>query len=585
MNADRLRCTLSHAGAPVCHRTFRHGLFLWLCAWLVAIAWIWPENTTHAKSQHNTRVWNASAQLQHPASRPTWRDTLLPWSDPLRTEPDGLFAPLRVRLPPELRMADGSATDTEQDDGMRHPVVPIACAERPSHLSRLEIAAGVAATALQGAGNVSAQRTPPPLPLARAIDLALCHNPDIRASWSQIAQQAAALGQARSQYWPHAQAVTEQQRDRVTGPQSFLTETDVIANTTRQSLSIDWRLWDFGGRHARIDAAKAQLQAAIASQNTAALQALGAILTQYTEAQIAYVQWQEQLRLLPLLERIVESLEKQQRAGIAPINAVLQAQTARARVDLACSRAQGEYEKAIIALTSAMGVSAPSDPTAYQLDPPALPDGSDSSHADPLLTRATDAWRERVTTNHPTLIAAKAQWQAAQAAIVAAQADALPALSLNSAAYFNSRATVGFRPTPSREWLVGLRLTIPLFDGFESVYKTRSAQARAEQQAIAYETTQAQLLHETAQRLADARASWRTIAPADRLLQFALRTTESLQRQLHHGVSDLPSLNHALTELLQAQQDATQAHTQWLRARLFLLILDASISAEARAPR
>ena len=168
---------------------------------------------------------------------------------------------------------------------------------------------------------------------------------------------------------------------------------------------------------------------------------------------------------------------------------------------------------------------------------------------------------------------------------MAAQADALPALSLNSAAYFNSRATVGFRPTPSREWLVGLRLTIPLFDGFESVYKTRSAQARAEQQAIAYETTQAQLLHETAQRLADARASWRTIAPADRLLQFALRTTESLQRQLHHGVSDLPSLNHALTELLQAQQDATQAHTQWLRARLFLLILDASISAEARAPR
>ncbi len=59
-----------------------------------------------------------------------------------------------------------------------------------------------------------------PLSLARAVDLALCHNAQIRDSWAMIRQQAAALGIARAAYWPTLSVNASELNDRDGYPDS-----------------------------------------------------------------------------------------------------------------------------------------------------------------------------------------------------------------------------------------------------------------------------------------------------------------------------------------------------------------------------
>jgi len=50
------------------------------------------------------------------------------------------------------------------------------------------------------------------LTLAEAVDLALCHNPQLKSAWAAIRVQAAALGQARAAYLPTFAVSASRQR-------------------------------------------------------------------------------------------------------------------------------------------------------------------------------------------------------------------------------------------------------------------------------------------------------------------------------------------------------------------------------------
>lgn len=570
MSANPMRCPAPLRSATG-HRLIRRRLSACLCAyaWLAGLpigahANETPQQRATETSHHQ---WNHSIPLVRAPSPPTWRDRITPFDDPLRTEPPVLHAPLQVSLPVELSAPDRARGDATPTQLQSHQDT-ISCPD-PQTLDRRR--SSVQPPQVDTDPDTQAL---PTLTLAQAIHRALCAHPDIRASWSQIAQHAAALGEVRSQYLPHAQATFDRQRDVLNVPQFGRLPSANKTDADRQSVGLDWRLWDFGGRHARIDAAKAQLQAAMASQNAAVLQAFADILARYNEAQITQAHWQAQRRLLPLFQRIAQSLDHRLRAGLANTNDALQTQAALARAELAWNRAHGDYEIALGALNRAIGA----DPLAeYQLDPPALPDNHDASHPDPLLAITVPQWLTLVHTKHPSLRAAHTHWRAAQANIQAAQADGLPTLTANYNVYRNGRPSQSLSQTTSHEWLVGITLTIPLFEGFATTYKVRGAQAAAEQQAIAYETTQHQLEQETAQHVAQAHAAWRNLAAADRLLKITTRCAQSLQHQLHHGMTDLPTLNHALIDLLQAQQEEAQVHADWLRARMTLLMLDATL--------
>src|SRR6185437_10980346 len=122
-----------------------------------------------------------------------------------------------------------------------------------------DTAAGVLPNDIASAPCSTLTQADSPLSLARAVDLALCHNSQIRASWAVIREQAAAVGEAKAAYWPAMSVTVAELNDRTGYPTSSLPASNRTGDFVYSSFV--WRLFDFGGRGANRRAAQARLEA------------------------------------------------------------------------------------------------------------------------------------------------------------------------------------------------------------------------------------------------------------------------------------------------------------------------------------
>lgn len=519
---------------------------------------------------HEPHAAQATSMAGGDAGRPsTWRDRINPFQDPLRTEPGPLRQPLAVPLPPDL-LADppgGAAGQPSAAGGLLSTEWPCATRATAGSAGSPQQALLLLLNAQSGAPYPADPS--PLLSLPTAIHLTLCHNPQVRASWSAVAQQAAQLGQARSAYLPQLSAGAARQRSRV-GYSGVIVPTQTTW-ATRQHAIVSWRLWDFGARGARVDAAQSQLQAALRSQDTTARQVLGDVLQAYGEAQAARARMLTQRSLLPLAERGVLAAERRKSGGAGSANDQLQAATALARTNLELSRSQGELDKAHARLAYLTGLppgTAYRTEAAEPLPEPGSPAPGDDPHQ--LLARSLDEWLAQASQSHPAIQSARAQWQAAQASLKAVQSEGLPTLDFSLAHYRNGRPDMTLTDSRSRENVVGLTLNIPLFDGFAHSYKVRAAQALVEQKAAELQATEQQALQDIVQLHAEARAALNNLQAARSLFAVSSDAAASSQRQYEMGAADIVQLNQSLGNLQQAQLELARGRTDWNRARLRL---------------
>lgn len=527
----------------------------------------------------------------------SWRDVFTPLADPLHTRPSKLDSNLSLQLPAELVNGHSKPEDLVSNSASRRTLaLPCADAAQASDLGNPE----QALNALHSSQQPSAFGQRPLLTLPESVQLALCHNPQVRASWSQIAQQAAALGQARGAFLPQLTAGMSRQRDRLDYPNTPYPESTLFASSP--NLSLTWRLWDFGARTARTEVARWQLQAALASQDATVVKALSDVLQTYFDAQSAQARWQAQQGIVPLVQRSLQAAQRKQDHGAGSSNDTLQALTTLAQANLELSRSEGDYQKAMANLTFTLGLPPGS---IYQLDamdttddsqdgwergqqPQAASSDHSRSRVDPspfplqdrthhLMQKTLADWMAQVQQQHPAIVAARAQWMAAKAAIRAAQTDGLPTLDSSYSYYRNGRPNQSLPGQASNEWLLGLTLTVPLFDGFNTTYKVRNAQAVAEQKAIEYQGIQQQTLQDIVQSYADAQAAWNNLHAAEQLRRAAQEAADSIQRQYGKGAADVVQVNQSLTTLQQALQERARAQAEWLHAKLKLWVIDAQL--------
>lgn len=507
----------------------------------------------------------------------TWRDHINPFQDPLRAEPQALSRPLAVPLPPDLLVGShGQAVPL--NEGLVSTELPCArrdtagSADNPQQALRL----------LQEAQSASANGAEgvPLLSLPTAIHLSLCHNTQVRASWSSMAQQAAQLGQARSAYLPQVSAGIARQHNRL--GYSGVPFPEQTTSATRQQASLSWRLWDFGVRGARVDATQSQLQAALRSQHATARQVLGDVLQAYGEVQAAQARLETQRSLRPLSARSVQSAERRKAGGAGSANDLLQATAALARTDLELSRSDGDLNKSLAKLTYLVGLPPGTVYRTDAFDPQVehrLPSERDDPHQ--LLARSLDEWLAQTLQNHPAILAARAQLHAAQASLKAVQSEGMPTVDFNLSYYRNGRPDVTLTNSRSHESVVGVTLSIPLFDGFAQNYKVRSAQAQEEQKAIELQATEQQALQDIVQLHADAHAALNNLQAARTLFVASGEAAASSQRQYDMGAADIVQLNQSLSNLQQAQMELAVGRTEWNKARLRLWLQEASSKASS----
>ena len=411
-----------------------------------------------------------------------------------------------------------------------------------------------------------------PLTLVQAVDVALCHNPQVQGAWAAIKVQAAAVGEARAAYLPTATLSASRMDDRTWYPGANQASTTLRGNTVYGNLS--WRLFDFGARQANQRSAGALLDAALANHDAVLQQTLADVISAYFDAQTAQATRVARQKNEALTRQTLEAAQRRESRGAGSQTDILQATTALAKANLDKSRAQGAYQKALSVLIYALGVPATTQLSLAE----DLMDPTDG------LRQDLNAWLEQAQARHPAIVAARAQLAAAQAKVTATRTEGLPTLDFTGGFYQNGRPNQGLPTIRTRETLVGVTLTIPLFDGFARTYRVRGAQAQVEQKEAALQDTAHRVLMEAVKAHADAMAALENLEASHSLLAAAQAALSSVQRKFDKGAADILEILSTQTALSDAQQERIRCLAEWRSARLRLLAAVGSLGRHGISP-
>ncbi|WP_410210314.1 TolC family protein [Aquirhabdus sp.] len=399
-----------------------------------------------------------------------------------------------------------------------------------------------------------------PLTLTQAMDIALCHNPQLKGTWAAIKVQAAALGEARAAYLPTLSGSISRLRDHTHTPNNAFQPSTTLKNTT-QYASLSWRLLDFGGRAANQRSAIDLLNAAEASHNAALQKTLTDVISAYFDAQTAQATWLSKQKIEGYAKATFDTAQRRETRGAGAESDTLQAQTALSKAMLERSRAQGGYQKALSVLIYALGI-----PETTQLTL-----GEDLTDQTSALKQDLSAWLAQAQAMHPAILAAQAQLASAREKIISTRSEGLPSLDLTANYYQNGRPNQGLNSTKTQETLAGITLNIPIFSGFSQTYKIRGAEAQAEQKQAELEDTENQILREVVKAHADASAALDNLQYSENLLTAAQRAVATVQRKYDKGASDILEILNTQSSLSDAEQERIQSLADWRSARLRLL--------------
>ncbi|MBI5862571.1 MAG: TolC family protein [Rhodocyclales bacterium] len=397
----------------------------------------------------------------------------------------------------------------------------------------------------------SATTNSAPLTLPEVVDHALCNNPQTRLAWANARVQAAQVGIAESAYLPTLSLNAGRSRNTIDAG------TRTTYHQTSGELSASYLLYDFGGRAATLENAR-QVMAALAATQDAAMQSV------FLAAVQAYYQWHAaEAAILAAREserastESLKAAEARYRIGAGTPADRLQAQTATSQATLLRIQAEGNARIALGTLANVMGLDAQDAPT---LAPPAdaAPDATFERKLDELIAAAKRA--------RPDLAAAEAQVRAAQAGIDAARASGRPSISLTAGTGYTDPGLAG----TTRSNSIGITLAVPLFSGFNTTYRVRSAEAQLEAKAAQRELVSKQVSLDVWRNyftlttsIAAARASADLVASAEASEKVATGRYKA-------GVGGILDLLNAQSALASARQQNIQTLYNWRIARIAL---------------
>jgi outer membrane protein TolC len=327
-------------------------------------------------------------------------------------------------------------------------------------------------------------------------------------------------------------------------------------NAQSTALTLSWLVFDSGARSANLESARELLASAAATQD-AVVQSLflGALQAFYTAqaTKAAVVSTTEAERAA---REGFNAAESRYNVGAATPADRLLAQTALSQATLTRIRAEGEARNALGALATAIGFSAAS-PIAVAEPGPLQPDAAFSRDVETLIAEAE--------LRRPDLKAAEAQVRAAEAGVDLAQAQGRPILTLSAAPVW-AEIDNGSRNTG----VLGLTLAVPLFTGFDTTYRVRSAAAQVDVRSAQRDSLKNQTaldVWRAYQNLATATQSLRSTAD---LVASAEQSERVALGRYKAGVGNVLDVLAAQSALASARLQRIQAGLDWYVSRATL---------------
>jgi outer membrane protein TolC len=391
------------------------------------------------------------------------------------------------------------------------------------------------------------------LSLEQLVDVALRNNPATSEAWHFARAAAAQVGVKRAEFFPVVEldgSITRQKTAAVGGQFTFL------QTTYGPAASLNWLLFDFGGRTADVAEAQAALYAADWGHNAA----IQDVVLQVAQAYYAYLNAKALVEArqanLEEARRSLDAAEQRHRAGVATIADVLQARTQASQAELDLQVAQGLVQVIRGSLATAVGV-----PATIPVDVGKLPE-------DLPLDRVAKSVEElivRASAERPDLAARRFEAQAAQQHIQSVLAEGLPKLfasgSLNRTYYYNPTGS-----PYSDNYAGAIHLRIPVFTGLDTVYSTQKAKEEASVATAAAAKTQDQVTLEVWTSYYAVQTASKTVRTTRDLLASASQSAQVEQGRYKEGVGSILDLLSAQAALANARARDVESRSFWFLA-------------------
>jgi TolC family type I secretion outer membrane protein len=377
-----------------------------------------------------------------------------------------------------------------------------------------------------------------PLTALDAVDLALCNHPQTREVWASARVQAALVGVAQAGWLPNLDASASATRFQYD---------DGSYNRRAAALTLSWLLIDFGQRSANVENARQLLNAAAATQDATVQSLFLAALQTYYTAQATRAAVISAGEAERSARESYLAADARYTVGIATPADRLQAQTALSQATLNRIRAEGEARNGLGALANALGFEA--QQKIVLADLPVLP-------AELAFQKEVDAMIAEAQARRPDLKAAEAQLKAAEASVDLARAQGRPTISLAAGPSWQNTAGV-----VTQGGSIGLTLNVPIFAGFDTTYRVRSAAAQAEVRAAQRDRIKNQIA-------LDVWKSYQSLTTATQSLQTSADLVASAEQSERVALGRYKAGVGTVLDLLSAQSALASARLQRIQAQL-----------------
>ncbi|WP_301101150.1 TolC family protein [Propionivibrio sp.] len=390
------------------------------------------------------------------------------------------------------------------------------------------------------------------------VDLALCQNPRTHEAWANARAQAAQVGVAQSGYLPSLDGKATTSRLRTNADNS---------NQRSASLTLSWLLYDFGARSANLEIARQLLSAATSTLDNTVQSVFQAALQAYYNTQAARAAVIAALESEKASRESLSAAEVRYKVGTGTPADRLLAQTAWSQATLNRVKAEGAVKIAFGTLANVMGMNA-SVPLKLADIAQVTPDASFEGDIDALISEAQ--------LRRPDLKAAQAQLDAAQSNIEYTRASVLPTLALGAGPNWLDTGGISNHGNS-----IGLTLTLPIFSGFETRYKVRSAQAAADAASAQRENLRLQVALDVWSAYQSLITATQTIRTTADLLASAEQSERVALGRYKAGVGSILDVLNAQSALAAARLQRIQALLDWHVSRAALAkavgVLDSSL--------
>jgi TolC family type I secretion outer membrane protein len=386
------------------------------------------------------------------------------------------------------------------------------------------------------------------LTLTDVISIGLENNPATRVSWANARAAAATYGAARAAWLPTIDAQVNASRTRQAAPGGA---TVFEQNQLAPALTLNWLLWDFGGRTGATSAARNAMIAADFTHNATLQSTVLAIEQAYFQYIATRALLAAQRQALAEADTNLAAAEARHQVGLATIADVLQARTAASQAELLVETTEGDLQTARGALATSLGF------------PANLPFDLDSTAAEVPVARLADSVESVIDLalrGRPDLAASRAQAEAAGARYSQARASLLPSLQAtgNLGRTYNTRI-----PDGADNYTIQLGLRIPLFDGFGRDQQARAAAAAADAARATTAGLRQQVIFEVFSAYYTLQSATRQVRTADDLLASATQSAAAALGRYRAGVGTLLELLSAQSALASARAQRVQSRLTW----------------------